>query len=229
MPATAEGYTLARILSDFLFGFGTLFAIINPVGLAFVFLNQTLGLSESERRVVARRVALYSFGVLVVSMIAGGLILGLFGISLPALRIAGGLVVAIAGWNMLNEPPIEESATGRSSAGMETVRRMVFFPLTVPLTTGPGTIAAAIALSANRQGELRGLLYSSAASLAVAAAVAVAIYGAYRNAGRMARLAGPEGTRVITRLSAFLLLCVGVQIMLTGVMDALRPLLEGAR
>jgi multiple antibiotic resistance protein len=138
-------------------------------------------------------------------------------------------VVAIAGWNMLNEPPIEESATGRSSAGMETVRRMIFFPLTVPLTTGPGTIAAAIALSANRQGELRGLLYSSAASLAVAAAVAVAIYGAYRNAGRMARLAGPEGTRVITRLSAFLLLCVGVQIMLTGVMDALRPLLEGAR
>lgn len=228
MPATAEGYTLARILSDFLFGFGTLFAIINPFGLAFVFLNQTLGLSESERRVVARRVALYSFGVLVVSMIAGGLILGLFGISLPALRIAGGLVVAIAGWNMLNEPPIEESATGRSSAGMETVRRMIFFPLTVPLTTGPGTIAAAIALGANRQGELRGLLYSSAASLAVAAAVAVAIYGAYRNAGGMARLAGPEGTRVITRLSAFLLLCVGVQIMLTGVMDALRPLLEGA-
>jgi multiple antibiotic resistance protein len=225
---TAEGYTLARVLSDFLFGFGTLFAIINPFGLAFVFLNQTLGLSEAERRVVARRVALYSFGVLVVSMIAGGLILGLFGISLPALRIAGGLVVAIAGWNMLNEPPIEESATGRSSAGIDTVRRMIFFPLTVPLTTGPGTIAAAIALSANRQGELRGLLYSSAASLVVAAAVAVVVYAAYRNAGRMARLAGPEGTRVITRLSAFLLLCVGVQIMLTGVMDALRPLIEAA-
>jgi multiple antibiotic resistance protein len=129
---------------------------------------------------------------------------------------------------MLNEPAVDESAAGRSSAGIETVSRMIFFPLTVPLTTGPGTIAAAIALGANRQGELRGVLFSSATSLAVAAAVAVTIYSAYRNAGRMARLAGPEGTRVITRLSAFLLLCVGVEIMLTGATDALRPLLKAA-
>jgi multiple antibiotic resistance protein len=221
-----DSFAMTKVLGDFVFGFGTLFAIINPFGLAFVFLNQTLGLSEAERRATARRVALYAFCVLVVSLIAGSLILRLFGISLPALRIAGGLVVAVAGWNMLNEPAVDESAGGRSSAGIETVRRMIFFPLTVPLTTGPGTIAAAIALGASRPGDLHGLLLTAATSLAVAATVAVAIYSAYRNAGRMAQLAGPEGTRVITRLSAFLLLCVGVEIMLTGVLDVLRPLLK---
>ena len=102
---------------------------------------------------------------------------------------------------------------------------MAFFPQTVPLTTGPGSIAAAIALTANREIELRGLLLSSVASVLVSVAVALTILYAYSRASAMARLVGTEGTQVITRLSAFLLLCVGVQIMLTGTTDALEPLL----
>ncbi|MGE0715790.1 MAG: MarC family protein [Alphaproteobacteria bacterium] len=218
--------SLARAIQDFVFGFGTLFAIINPYGLAFVFLDRTIGLSRSERTLVARKVAIFSFVVLVVSLYAGSIILGFFGISLPALRIAGGLVVAVAGWGMLEQAEHPGVGATRSTADFATISQMAFFPLTVPLTTGPGTIAAAIALSANREEALRGIVFSSAISLLVAAAVAVTIFSAYRHADTMARWMGPEGTRVVTRLSAFLLLCVGVEIMLTGVSDALRPLLR---
>ena len=98
---------------------------------------------------------------------------------------------------------------------------MAFFPLSVPLTTGPGTIAAAVTLAANWQSDLQGLALSAAAPLLIAAMIC----HAYGHASTMVRLFGLEGTRVITRLSPFLLLCVGVEIMLTGAIDALRPLL----
>jgi multiple antibiotic resistance protein len=221
-----EEFSLARAIQDFVFGFGTLFAIINPYGLAFVFLDRTIGLSRPERTLVARKVAIFSFAVLVVSLFAGSVILGFFGISLPALRIAGGLVVAVAGWGMLEEAERPGAGAARSTANFAAVSQMAFFPLTVPLTTGPGTIAAAIALSANREEALRGIIFSSIISLLVAAAVALTIFSAYRHADTMARWMGPEGTRVVTRMSAFLLLCVGVEIMLTGISDALRPLLQ---
>lgn len=224
-----DGFLLARLLGDFLFGFSTLFAIINPYGLAFVFLNETRGLTERDRATLGRRIAANAFVVLLVSLFAGASILGFFGISLPALRVGGGLVVAAAGWSMLNRAPDDgptDSATA-TATDLQAARRMAFFPLTVPLTTGPGSIAAAIALAANRNDDLSGLLLSSLASLLVAAAISLTIFHAYRHAGTMARLFGTEGTRVVTRLSAFLLLCVGVQIIITGVTDVLRSLLVG--
>ncbi|WP_199231360.1 MarC family protein [Falsiroseomonas bella] len=213
------------MLGDVLFGFGTLFAIINPYGLAFVFLDRTIGLNQADRAKLARRIALNAFAVLIVSLFFGSAILGFFGISLPALRLAGGLVVAVAGWNMLNaelQPP-DRAAAGPGS--FDHARRTAFFPLTIPLTTGPGSIAAAIALGAGRQGDLPDLLLASVASVIVAVLIALTIWHAYGRAGGMARLLGAEGTLVITRLSAFLLLCVGAEIMLTGASDWLRPML----
>ncbi|WP_237216450.1 MarC family protein [Falsiroseomonas oryziterrae] len=224
-----DGFVLARIVGDFLFGFTTLFAIINPYGLAFVFLQRTVGLDEPERAAIARLVAAYAFAVLVVSLFAGSFVLGFFGISMPALRIAGGLVVAVAGWSMLHQPAGDPGGHASRGLDLAAVRPMAFFPLTIPLTTGPGTIAAAIALGANRSDELRGAVAGALASLLVAAAIALTIWHAYNRAGRMAQLFGDEGTRVVTRLSAFLLLCVGVQIMLTGVSDALVPMLSVPR
>ena len=219
------GMSALEFATQFLFGYGTLFAIINPFGLAFVFLNRTIGLSDADRASVARRVAVFAFVVLLVSLFAGAAILRFFGISLPALRIGGGLVVAASGWAMLHEPPREaEAGHATSIGGLSAMRQMAFFPLTIPLTTGPGTIATAIALGANRPAELSGFLLTSFVSVAVAAAVALTILFAYSRSGNFARIVGRAGTDIVTRLSAFLLLCVGVQIALTGVLDALRLL-----
>jgi len=182
------------LVADFLFGFGALFAIINPYGLAFIFLDKTRGLSEDERANLALRVAGYAFVVLLVSLFLGSQILNFFGVTIPALRIAGGLVVAATGWS----------------------------------TTGPGTIATAIAIGISRTGSLDAMFQSSIVSLLVAFAVTAAIYHAYRKSSAMARLFGEEGTSVVTKLSAFLLLCIGVQIILTGVSEVMRSILDSA-
>lgn len=217
---------LPDLVQQFLFGFGTLFAIINPYGLSFIFLDRTLALSDAERKIVAKRVAISAFCVLAVSLVAGTTILGFFGITLSALRIGGGLVVAVSGWMMLHEPIRQFDPSARSGQTLATLKGMTLFPLTIPLTTGPGSIATAIALAANRPPEVRGFVRSMIISLIVALAISLTILNAYRHAGSMARLFGPEATHAVTRLSAFLLLCVGVQITLTGVLDAVRPLLE---
>jgi multiple antibiotic resistance protein len=116
-----------RWLGDFLFGFGALFAIINPCGLAFVFLDRTIGLSERERGRVALRVAAYAFFVLLCSLFVGSEIMKFFGISMPALRIAGGLVVATTAWSMLHAPPLSASDHVSSSGNYDTIRAMAFF------------------------------------------------------------------------------------------------------
>ena len=221
------GNIASHMISDFLFGFGALFAIINPYGLAFVFLERTMSLSDQERSRVARRIAIYAFCVLLVSLFIGSQILNFFGISMPALRIAGGLVVAGSGWSMLRAPPAPPGAHAISTLNFETVQRMAFFPMTIPLTTGPGTIATAIAIGTNRGDNLDKFFSSSVAAVLVAIAVTLTIYHAYSRSSVMARLFGEEGTGIVTRLSAFLLLCVGVQIIITGIVEVARSILEG--
>lgn len=218
----------SRWVADFLFGFGALFAIINPYGLAFIFLDRTNGLSDEERANLALRVAGYAFLVLLVSMFLGSQILNFFGVTIPALRIAGGLVVAATGWSMLHAPPSAAEPHAASSVDLVTMKRMAFFPLTIPLTTGPGTIATAIAIGISRSDSVDAMFASSIVSLAVAVAVTVAIYHAYRKSSAMARMFGEEGTSVVTKLSAFLLLCIGVQIIIIGASDVARSILGGA-
>ena len=219
-----SGLVASRMISEFLFAFGALFAIINPYGLAFVFLDKTISLSEHERARVALRVAIYAFSVLLVSLFIGSQILNFFGISIPALRIAGGLVVAVSGWSMLHAPPPSHEAHAISTADFAAAQKMAFFPLTIPLTTGPGSIATAIAIGANRPSDLDDLFSSTIAWFVVAFAVTATIYHAYKRSGAMARLFGEEGTSIVTRLSAFLLLCVGVQIIITGVVAVARSI-----
>ncbi|WP_375775327.1 MarC family protein [Bradyrhizobium sp. ma5] len=214
----------SRWIGEFLFGFGALFSIINPYGLAFIFLDRTMGLSEAERAGIALRVAAYAFCVLLTSLFLGTQILNFFGITMPALRIAGGLVVAATGWSMLHAAPAAIGTHATSTVGFETVQKMAFFPLTIPLTTGPGTIATAIAIGTARPSDLDGRFSSYVVSFLIASVVTAAIYHAYRKSSAMARLFGEEGTSVVTRLSAFLLLCIGVQIIVIGVTEVARSI-----
>jgi multiple antibiotic resistance protein len=217
-----DGFLLAKLLAAWLFGYSTLISIINPFGVAFLFHDMTRWLSARERVRLARAIALNSFVVLVVALFLGSRVLGFFGISLEALRIAGGLTVAVAGWRMLSAEPAPES---KAPTALDTapVQRMTFFPLTLPLTTGPGSIAASIALGAEaRSEEAEDLVVTAVSAILIAATVAVTVWLLYANASALARRLGPQGTLVATKLTAFLLLCIGAQIMLTGATEALR-------
>jgi multiple antibiotic resistance protein len=212
------------LVSDILFGFTGLISIINPFGIAFVFLDHSDSLSNEERKLLAKKVAINSFSVLMVAFFAGTPILHLFGISIQALRIAGGLAVAVSGWQMLNAPDVRaKEAPVRNVEGGNAASH-AFFPLTIPLTTGPGAIATAIALNANWTHEISEFFTSAIASLAISLLVAVVVYLTFSRAASFSRRLGIEGTRVAMRVSSFLLLCVGVQIMLTGIYEFLLPI-----
>ena len=213
----------------FLLGFPALFSIISPLSGAFIFFEVTQSRAARERERLAKQVALYALVVMLAALWAGPFILAFFGISLAALRIGGGSVVAAAAWHLLNAPEQREAQKQEQAAPVEGADDIALFPLTIPFTTGPGTIAVAVALGAEHpplfSGELRFFLGLSVA----AAGNAAVIWAAYRLGDRVAHLLGPTGTRTLTRLFAFLLLCIGAQILITGVEDVFGPLAAGAR
>ncbi|CAO4155572.1 MarC family protein [Methylorubrum aminovorans] len=219
------------VLTSFLLALSGLFSIVNPVGSALMFAQITADRSQSERAELSRRIGFYAALVMLAALWAGAPILNFFGVSLAALRIAGGLFVAAFAWTLLNAPETREArkhAEAEPEAG-ENLAEVAFFPLTLPFTTGPGTIAVAIALGANRPsepGDLAGFFIG--ASLA-AMAIAGMIRLAYGSADRLVTLIGPVRARVLGRLSAFLLLCVGTQITVNGVSDVLGPLIASQR
>ena len=219
------------VLPSFLLALSSLFSIVNPVGSALMFAQITADRSQAERAELSRRIGFYAALVMLSALWAGAPILNFFGVSLAALRIAGGLFVAAFAWTLLNAPEAREArkhAEAEPEAG-ENLAEVAFFPLTLPFTTGPGTIAVAIALGANRPsepGDLAGFFLG--ASLA-AVAIAGVIRLAYGSADRVVTLIGPVRARVLGRLSAFLLLCVGTQITVIGVSDVLGPLIASQR
>lgn len=146
--------------------------------------------------------------------------------SLAALRVAGGVVVALTAWTLLNRPEQHDAARTDQIAAQPGDDDIALFPLTMPITAGPGTIAVAIALSASRPKTLDGFGGFFVGQTGAAIAVALVIWVAYAFTERIGRMMGTAGSRIVTRLMAFLLLCIGVQIMITGVVDVFEPLLK---
>jgi multiple antibiotic resistance protein len=208
-------------LQHFLLAGSALFSIVNPIGGALLFAQVTGGRTHTERLALARRIGLYSAIVMLTAIWLGAYLLAFFGITVPALRIAGGLVVATTGWRLLSAPEAHEDRK-QQEAKDASGDDIAFFPLTMPLTAGPGTISVAIALGANRPAEGAALMAFAIGVSTATAAIAAAIWLAYSWADWITSLIGPGGVRIIARLAAFILLCVGVQITLNGVLDALR-------
>ena len=197
----------------------TLLPVINPLSTAPVFVA-TVGQNRSVARRLARQVALNSFYVMAVSMLVGTYVLEFFGISLPIVRIAGGLIVAATGWRMLNRTDADQAMTAVAEKASdltdaEIVRRS-FFPITFPLTTGPGTISAAIALGASIPRSPFLYMVEAGALVAGAALTAAVLYVIFRNSARLLNRLGDVGTLVMARLMAFILLCIGIEIMWAG-------------
>jgi multiple antibiotic resistance protein len=213
-------------IHTFLLAFPALFSIVNPIAGAFFFRELTSGRLVEQRGALARKVATYSLLMMVAALWAGSFILAFFEISLSALRVAGGIVVALTAWTLLNRPEQHEAAREQSLALAGDTDDIALFPLTMPITAGPGTIAVAVTLSASRPKTFDGFAGFFMGVTGAALALALVIWITYRSTDRIERLMGPAGSRTVTRLSAFLLLCIGVQILITGVEDVLEPLLQ---
>lgn len=204
-------------VNAFLLVYMGLFPIINPIGGAPIFLGLTRHCTDEERHLLARRVAISGFFLMLGSLIVGSHVLEFFGITLPVVRVAGGLVTAF-GWNLLQAGDDGIDSREVATASRPVGREDAFYPLTMPLTVGPGAISVAIALGTQRPKapDLSDLIFLGGAAIAALVAMGATIYVCYRFAELIVATLGKRGTTVLVRLSAFILLCIGIEIIWSG-------------
>ena len=209
---------VSNLINTVLLVYAGLFPIVNPIGGAPIFLGITRANSDAERAAIAGRIAVGGFFLLLGSMFVGSHVLEFFGITLPIVRIAGGLVVTAFAWQLLHSGGGGDQAAAQDAAQKPASVRDAFYPLTLPLTVGPGSIAVAITLGSQRPGAAgtAEIVLLGAAAIVGLIAIMVTVYVCYRYAQRLVAVLGDSGTNVMVRLSAFILLCIGIQIVWSG-------------
>ena len=201
------------VSTAYLNAFATLFVTIDPIGLLPIFLGLTAGMSRRDRNDVALRACVIAAGLLLLFTFAGSTILELFGITLPAFRVAGGLLLFAIAIEMVFEKRQERQETQVERAtSAEQLRSIAVFPLALPLIAGPSAISATILLT----GTLGG-----AAGIAAVAAMVVAIcaltFVVFAASHRLDRILGETGRMILTRLLGVLLAALAVQFVADGV------------
>jgi multiple antibiotic resistance protein len=210
-----------------LIAIAALFPIVDPLGGAPIYLAMVSSLTPADRARTARLVAINSFFLLVVSVLIGAYVLDIFGVSIPAVQVGGGLIVCAIGWSFLMSPGSPAVSDRISTPDADILSQRAFYPLTMPLTVGPGSISVAITLGANPPRGLRSLFTTALAHVFGVFIVALSIYLCYRYADRILNKLGRTGTNVLIRLSAFILFCIGVQIIWNGLRTLLATVLHG--
>jgi multiple antibiotic resistance protein len=201
-------------------GFLSLFPIVNPIGSAFI-VDPLLGdLTFPERKSAAKKVAFYAAAICIVSALIGSWILKLFGISIPVVQLAGGILICRMGWQLLltDNPVKGEKETARPTRQPKDIDDILFYPISFPMTTGAGTISVILTLAAHEEETnlLTHVLNLTALFIAIVC-ICVLIYICYAYTSRFIHKLGPRGEQIVNRLSAFLVFCIGMQIAWAGI------------
>jgi multiple antibiotic resistance protein len=212
-------------LTFFGLAFSALLPLINPLGDALVFLGVVGPASPAIYRRLAQRVAITTTAFLLLIETGGAAIMNFFGISLPVMQVSGGLVLAAMGWGLLSADEPQTPAAPSSTTPETDVDSKVFYPLTFPITAGPGCIVVMITLSAHASGD-RGFA-DAAAHGGIALAVVLlsaTVFVCYGYAPTITARIKPKTAHGVQRVIAFVLLSIGVQITWNGVAALLRTL-----
>lgn len=220
---------------SFLLAFSALLPVVNPLGSALIFLGLVGDAPAETYRKLARKIAINNIIFLAIIELVGVAILDFFGISLPIVQLAGGMVVAAIGWSLLNEK--DETAGGKSNVDTTSVRadrveialeEKVFYPFTFPITSGPGTLVVLLTVMARtaERGITERVLGHLGVFLAVVA-VSFLCFLCYAYAPRITKAISPTTAHGILRVIAFILLCIGVQIGWNGLSALLQSVMKG--
>jgi multiple antibiotic resistance protein len=222
-------WSMLIILKSFGLSFSALLPLINPLGSALIFLEIVGDAPTSVFRYLARRIAFTTVLFLLIIEGGGAVLLAFFGISLPVVQVAGGLTLAAMGWGLLNEKGKENATpapdTETSSAG--PLEDKIFYPLTFPITAGPGCLAVTVTLSAHasRQQLINNVFAHVGIALAIVGS-GITVFLCYAYAPKITQKIRPHTVRGILRVIAFVLLCIGVQIAWNGVEALAKTLLK---
>lgn len=210
-------------------GFIALFPVVNPIGSAFILAPYFTDLTEGQKRTAVRKITFYAFMICVVALFTGHWILQLFGLSIPVVQLAGGIMICKIGWEFLSsDKESSQTDTDKNTAssmnGYESIQDKLFYPITFPITAGAGTISVLFTLSAHSAGKtIEDYLIGTGAILLAIIFICALIYIFYLNAKKMIDHLGSKGEMIINRITAFLIFCVGLQIAITGI----RSLIKG--
>lgn len=199
--------------------FAAIFPVLNPIGSAILVLPFTTGVDTPTRRLIARKVAFYTFVVLTTVLFVGSHLLAFFGISIPVVQATGGLLLASMGWKRLTaEDQTDSDKAGASRPVAASLMDQTFYPFTFPMTVGPGSVAVTLTLSAHMvQDSFYRTLVSQGGALVGFFGLAATVYLSFAYTVSLLKRIGPSGTRVILRLMSFLILCIGAQISWSGI------------
>lgn len=211
-------------MNIFVYAFVSLFSIVNPIGMSAVFLELTKHFTDEERHTAAYLIALYGTILLLATFFIGPYILKFFGISLPSIQVAGGILVFYSAWGMLNTKPKPRSADEKLESPKGTDN--IFFPLTMPITAGAGSIAVTIALAARFGKEHIFDIKNISAVIAAIIFVFITVAICYRYADSIFNKLGKTGTSVVGSLSAFILLAIGVTVIWEGILGLVMPIID---
>ncbi len=203
-------------------GFIALFPVVNPIGTAFMVNPYFVELSRQGRIKAIKKIALYAFAICAVTLFTGRWILELFGLSVPIIQLAGGIMICKIGWEFLSsDKPDASSETILNKTEIkqsDTIENQLFYPITFPITTGAGTIAVLFTLGAQSKAEnFQQYLVNSGALLISIILICILIFVFYVNANRFINYIGSHNEKIINRLMAFLIFCVGLQIAIEGI------------
>jgi len=215
---------LTQLLTAILVIVGAVLPVVNPPGDAPIFLQMTAGCDEETRKTLAWRVAVYSFALLLGSLLFGSFILRLFDLSVAVIQVSGGAVVCALGWKLLNDDPKPADTTVDPRQASVAALARAFYPLTMPLTVDPGVMSVAVAIGANHAHALDKLAIQMLAGVFGAAIIALTIWLTYRYAERFGAWLGRRGMNIMVRLSAFIVLSIGVQIAWNGIKALLKEI-----
>lgn len=225
---------LLLVLNSFLIAFSALLPLINPFGTALVFYGLVGEAPSSVYRSLARRIAVNNIIFLAIIQVLGVTILNFFGISLPIVQFAGGIVVAAMGWSVLNERDAsansrnKQAETDPEGAMAHSLEQEAFYPFTFPITSGPGTLVALITVTAhNSRHKLSANVLSHLGVFLAVVVLSVLVYFCYRYAPSLTRAIPPSTAHGILRVIAFILLCIGVQISWNGLSELIRQVMHG--
>ena len=198
--------------------FMALFPVVNPIGTALILFGMTRGVDDQTWKSMSRKIAFYSFLFLSFFFFFGSYILKLFGISIPVVQFSGGMVLALMGWQLLNQ---KESAKPFANADVDNPNALIeskaFYPFTFPLTIGPGGMAVVLTFSAHLNRESRLLVTLEQASAIIGIfLMCVVVSLCYRNLKYMTKRFSAAGALALSKILAFFVLCIGVEIAWAG-------------
>ncbi len=220
--------TVHDFLYAFISSFIALFPVIDPIGDGLI-INSFLGvLDADERKSAIKKIVLNCFLIGVGSMIVGHFVLLLFGLAIPVIQAGGGIVICKTGWDWLSEPESGETGADPKSipkSKMKDVEDKLFYPLSFPISVGPGSISVIMALMANAASVKDNLLKTwvnySIIALVIVAIIAI-LYLFLSQGHRIIKKIGPAGNLIINKMMAFITFCIGIQILLTGISKIFR-------